>query len=61
VRPLADAGDAPALTMVRGFTVARTTGAGMEWRAVADVEPSVLAAFVEQIAQTAAAQSTAGR
>ncbi|HTJ07613.1 MAG TPA: zf-HC2 domain-containing protein [Caldimonas sp.] len=61
VRPLADAGDAPALTMVRGFTVARTTGAGMEWRAVADVEPPVLAAFVEQIAQTAAAQSPAGR
>jgi anti-sigma factor RsiW len=68
VRPLADAGDAPALTMVRGFTVdvrgftvARVSGAGMEWRAVADVEPAVLAAFVGQLARTAAVASSVGR
>jgi len=61
VRPLADAGDAPALTMVRGFTVARASGAGMEWRAVADVEPAVLAEFVGQLARTAAVPSPVGR
>jgi len=61
VRPLADAGDAPALTMVRGFTVACASGAGMEWRAVADVEPAVLAEFVGQLARTAAAPSPVGR
>ena len=61
VRPLADAGDAPALTMVRGFAVARASGAGMEWRAVADVEPAVLAAFVGQLARTAAVPSPVGR
>ena len=61
VRPLADAGDAPAVTMVRGFTVARATGAGMEWRAVADVDPPMLAAFVEQLAQAAAGPAPAAR
>ena len=38
VRPLADAGEPPR-RLVRGFTVARAVGAGMEWRGVADVEP----------------------
>jgi len=61
VRPLADAGDAPAVTMVRGFTVARATGAGMEWRAVADVDASALAAFVERLASEAEAAQPAGR
>jgi len=61
VRPLADADDTPAVTMVRGFTVARATGAGMEWRAVADVDPPMLAAFVEQLAQAAAGPAPAAR
>ena len=61
VRPLADAGDAPAVTMVRGFTVARATGAGMEWRAVADVDPPLLAAFVERLASESAAGQPAAR
>jgi len=61
VRPLAEAGGAPAVTIVRGFTVARATGAEMEWRAVADVEPAVLAAFVEELARTAAVPSSIGR
>jgi anti-sigma factor RsiW len=61
VRPLADAGDAPAVTMVRGFTVARATGSGMEWRAVADVDPPMLAAFVERLARESAAGQPAGR
>ena len=55
VRPLADAGDAPALAVVRGFTVARAVGAGMEWRAVADVDAQVLARFVDRLAAAAAA------
>jgi len=61
VRPLADAGAAPAVTTVRGFTVARATGAGMEWRAVADVDASALAAFVERLASEAEAAQPAGR
>ena len=59
VRPLADAGDAPALAVVRGFTVARAVGAGMEWRAVADVDAQALARFVERLAAAAAPPSAA--
>ena len=61
VRPLADAGAAPALVNVRGFTVARALGAGMEWRAVADVDATVLAGFVERLAAAAAAPLPAAR
>ena len=61
VRPLADAGAAPALANVRGFTVARALGAGMEWRAVADVDATVLAGFVERLAAAAAAPLPAAR
>ncbi len=59
VRPLADAGAAPALAVVRGFTVARAVGAGMEWRAVADVDAQALARFVERLAAAAAPPSAA--
>jgi anti-sigma factor RsiW len=61
VRPIADAGAAPALANVRGFTVARALGAGMEWRAVADVDAGVLAGFVQQLAAAAAAPLPAAR
>ena len=61
VRPLADAGAAPALANVRGFTVALALGAGMEWRAVADVDATVLAGFVERLAAAAAAPLPAAR
>ena len=59
MRPLADAGDAPALAVVRGFTVARAVGAGMEWRAVADVDAQALARFVERLAAAAAPPAAA--
>lgn len=61
VRPLADVGDAPPVTMVRGFTVARATGAGMEWLAVADVDASVLSEFAERLARESAAGQPAAR
>ena len=61
VRPLADAGAAPALANVRGFTVALALGAGMKWRAVADVDATVLAGFVERLAAAAAAPLPAAR
>jgi len=50
VRPLAPGATGPALATVRGFNVARAVGAGMEWRAVADVDPAVLGPFVERLA-----------
>ena len=50
VRPLAPGASGPRLDTVRGFNVARAAGAGMEWRAVADVDPAVLAPFVERLA-----------
>jgi anti-sigma factor RsiW len=53
VRPLGDGADALPLARVRGFTVARAVGAGMEWRAVADVDAAVLAGFVERLAREA--------
>ena len=51
VRPLAPGASGSRLDTVRGFNVARATGTGMEWRAVADVDPAVLAPFVEQLAR----------
>jgi hypothetical protein len=39
---------------VRGFNVARAVGAGMEWRAVADVDAAMLVPFVERLAGAAA-------
>ncbi len=50
VRPLAPGAAGPRLETVRGFNVARAVGAGMEWRAVADVDAAVLVPFVERLA-----------
>ena len=40
-----------ALRIVRGFTVARASGSGMNWLAVSDVSPDVLTAFVQRLAR----------
>jgi anti-sigma factor RsiW len=40
-----------ALRVVRGFTVARASGTGMDWLAVSDVNPAVLTAFVQRLAR----------
>ncbi len=53
VRPLAPGATGPRLDTVRGFNVARAVGAGMEWRAVADVDSAVLVPFVERLAAAA--------
>jgi anti-sigma factor RsiW len=50
VRPLTPGATGPRLDTVRGFNVARAVGAGMEWRAVADVDAAVLVPFVERLA-----------
>ena len=44
------------LRIVRGFTVARASGSGMDWLAVSDVSPEVLAAFVQQLARADVSQ-----
>jgi len=50
VRP--ESTNAPStLRIVRGFSVARATGFGMDWLAVSDVSPDVLTAFVERLAR----------
>jgi hypothetical protein len=36
---------------VRGFNVAHATGSGMDWLAVSDVEPGILAEFVLRLAR----------
>lgn len=36
---------------VRGFNVVHATGSGMDWIAVSDVSPDVLAAFVQRLAR----------
>jgi len=61
VRPLAQGAVGPRLDTVRGFNVARAVGAGMEWRAVADVDPAVLAPFVERLARESAPPATSPR
>ena len=61
VRPLAAGAAGPRLDTVRGFNVARAVGAGMEWRAVADVDAAVLAAFVDRLAQGAAPAPASAR
>jgi anti-sigma factor RsiW len=42
--------------IVRGFTVARASGFGMDWLAVSDVTPDVLTAFVGRLARADASQ-----
>jgi anti-sigma factor RsiW len=55
VRPLSPRTLAAGPRTLRGFHVARARGAGMDWIAVSDVSPDVLAAFVERLALEAAA------
>jgi len=55
VRPQLPRAPAPALRTLRGFNVAHASGAGMDWIAVSDVNPDVLAAFVARLALEAAA------
>jgi anti-sigma factor RsiW len=50
VRP-ESTGPPAAFRTVRGFNAAHATGSGMNWLAVSDVSPDVLASFVRQIAQ----------
>jgi anti-sigma factor RsiW len=51
VRPESNRGPS-ALRVVRGFTVARASGTGMDWLAVSDVNPDVLTAFVQRLARS---------
>ena len=44
------------LRIVRGFTVARASGSGMDWLAISDVSPDVLTAFVERLARADVSQ-----
>ena len=41
---------APPLTTVRGFNVVHANGSGMDWVAVSDVSPDVLAEFLQRLA-----------
>jgi anti-sigma factor RsiW len=45
----------PQSTSVRGFNVASARGSGMDWLAVSDVNPAVLGAFVQRLADPHAA------
>ena len=51
VRPQSTRGPVTALRTLRGFNVARATGAAFEWVAVSDVSADVLSAFVLRLAQ----------
>ena len=51
VRPDTSRVRASALRTVRGFNVARASGASMDWLAVSDAEPAVLSAFVQWLAR----------
>ena len=51
VRPEASYAPMSAVRTVRGFNVARANGQSMDWLAVSDAEPSVLATFVERLAR----------
>jgi anti-sigma factor RsiW len=52
VRP--ESAHAPsALRTLRGFNVVHVTGSGMDWLAVSDASPDVLAAFVQRLARGA--------
>ena len=53
-RPLAGVTRAP--RSVRGFNVARTSGAGMDWVAVSDVNPDALKELLAQLAHDSAAR-----
>jgi anti-sigma factor RsiW len=49
VRPETSHAPPPATRVVRGFNVARASGASMDWLAVSDVEPGVLSALVQRL------------
>ena len=53
VRPLTRAGAAssPTIVTLRGFNIARATGAGMEWWGVSDASADVLQRLVARLAQ----------
>jgi anti-sigma factor RsiW len=51
VRPEGAHAQAPALRTVRGFNVAHANGPTMEWLAVSDAEPAVVAALVQRLAR----------
>ena len=59
VRPDMSQGPMPSPQTVRGFNVACARGPTMDWVAVSDVEPAVLAAFVQRLAREEAPGSTA--
>jgi len=51
VRPVSARASASPLRTLRGFNVARATGAAMEWMAVSDVSADVLSAFVQRLSK----------
>jgi anti-sigma factor RsiW len=51
VRPNTSRVRASALRSVRGFNVARASGASMDWLAVSDADPAVLSVFVQRLAR----------
>ena len=55
VRPALFHGTSAASRSVRGFNVARTVGAGMDWLAVSDVNADVLGQFAQRLAGSLAA------
>jgi anti-sigma factor RsiW len=50
VRPTPDLATGKAEATVRGFNVVRATGGGMDWMAVSDASPDVLAALLARLA-----------
>ena len=61
VRPRPNGTQARALESVRGFNIVSATAGAMEWRAVADVDATVLAGFVDRLARESAAQAPSPR
>src|SRR5215470_1563179 len=51
VRPDTSLVSTSELRSVRGFSVARASGQGMDWLAVSDAEPAVVSAFVQRLAR----------
>jgi len=51
VRPDTSLVSTSELRSVRGFSVARARGQGMDWLAVSDAEPAVVSAFVQRLAR----------
>jgi anti-sigma factor RsiW len=51
VRPRTSRAPTSVLRTVRGFSIARASGASMDWLAVSDADPAVLSAFVQRLAR----------